>query len=223
MVMRMIPIGAAGVILGDRDLDVVALPRLDRAKHIVGNPIRADVPAVEMQVGGVEMMQQRHVDRGRVRVGWQRVGEADAQHVAGFDTQGRARDRAFIGAQRQAIAADVLVGVADAQVAAQFAVRRAAHLRLNQRRVLVVGRARDAAAGVALHVRAATVARFGDRKPREGWRQERRGGGARPQEVTPRQRARVFEHTSDRLHSESFVGARAAMMVDPTACVRPRP
>jgi hypothetical protein len=58
MVMRVVAISAARMVLRDRDLDIVALPRLHRPEDIVGVSTRADVATVEVKVCGVEMVWQ---------------------------------------------------------------------------------------------------------------------------------------------------------------------
>ena len=82
MVMRVVPVGAAGVIVRNLDLDRVALTRLERAEDVVGVSLRTDVRAVEMEVGGVEQVRQVLVERRLDTVRWQLVDEIDAQGVA---------------------------------------------------------------------------------------------------------------------------------------------
>ena len=92
---------------------------------------------------------KHHIDRHRIGVGRQIVDEADAQDVAGPHAERRARDGSFVGSQVQAIAADLLVGIADVQGRSQFSVHRAADFRLNQRRAFLVGSSRNADSGPA--------------------------------------------------------------------------
>jgi hypothetical protein len=189
VVVRMVPIGAPRMITGDGDLDIVTLPGLHRSKNVVGDAGRTDVRPVEVEIRGVEMVRQSHVERHRVQIGRQIVDEADAEGVAGPHAERRAWNRSFVRAQGQAIAADVLVGVADVQGRSQFSVRRAADFRLNEWRAIDEGSPGNAAApgrGVALHVHP----RFAGPSalPNHASRQQPGGeaGAASPQEVAPR-------------------------------------
>ena len=69
VVMRMVPVGAARVVRGQRDLDVVRLARHHRAHDVVGDAARAAVRAVEMEVRVVELVRMRGVAGQRDR-GW---------------------------------------------------------------------------------------------------------------------------------------------------------
>ncbi len=61
VVMRMVPVGAARVVCGQRDLDVVRLARHHRAHDVVGDAARAAVRAVEVEVRIVELMRTRKI------------------------------------------------------------------------------------------------------------------------------------------------------------------
>jgi hypothetical protein len=56
VVMRMVPVGAARVVGGQRDLDVVRLAGRHQAHDVVRDAARAAVRAVEMQVRVVELV-----------------------------------------------------------------------------------------------------------------------------------------------------------------------
>ena len=56
VVMRMVPVGAARVVRGQRDLDVVRVARHHCAHDVVGDAARAAVRAVEVEVRVVELM-----------------------------------------------------------------------------------------------------------------------------------------------------------------------
>ena len=105
--------------------------------------------AVRMEIGRVEMVRQGHVGRHRIGIRRQVVDELDAENIARPRPQGRTREIALIGPERQPIAADVLVGVSDPQVGSQLPVHRAPDLRFDQQRVLVERRPRNAAAAAA--------------------------------------------------------------------------
>ncbi len=134
VMMRVIPVGAARVVARNRDLDVIAFARLHRPEDVVGDAAGIDVHAVDMEVRGVEVVRQRHVERHRVRVRRQLVLQPQAKHVARPGAEGGTRDRPFIGPQRQPVAADVLVGIADPQGGAQLAIHGAADFRFDERR-----------------------------------------------------------------------------------------
>ena len=160
VVMWMVPVGAARVVLGQRDLDVVGLARQHRAHDVVGDAARAAVRAVEMEIRVVVLMRKRRVGRRQVAVGRQVVGEPDLHGFARLQTQG-GRQATLVGAQIETHAADVAIGKGAAQAGAEHAVRRAADLRLDKR--LVHRRydrhARDAEFRACEHARAATCAR----------------------------------------------------------------
>jgi hypothetical protein len=61
--MRMVPVGAARVVRGQRDLDVVAFSRLHQPHDVVGDTARAAVRAVEMEVCVVELVRIRRSAR----------------------------------------------------------------------------------------------------------------------------------------------------------------
>ena len=144
MVMRMIPAGAARVVLRQRDLDVVAVSRLHRTHDVVGDAARAAVRAVKMEIRAVELVRIRGEAGLDVAVGRHVVGKPDLQRLA------------RLHAQVEAKAADVAIGVGAAQLGAEHPVGRAADFRLDQR--LVHGRrsrrVRQAGIGHVVVVRA---------------------------------------------------------------------
>src|SRR5439155_5896876 len=118
--MRMVPVGAARVVRGQRDLDVVALPRLHQPHDVVGDAARAAVRAVEMEVRVVELVRIGGNAGHSIAVGRQVVDEPDLQGLAGLHAQRRGQP-AFVAAQVEAKAADVAIGVGAAQAGAQLA------------------------------------------------------------------------------------------------------
>jgi hypothetical protein len=130
--MRMVPVGAARVIRGQRDLDVVAFSRLHQPHDVVGDAARAAVRAVEMQVRVVELVRIRGDGGREIAVGRQVVDEPDLQGLTRLHAQRRGKP-AFVAAQVEAKAADVAIGIGTTQAGAQLSVRRAAGLRLDQR------------------------------------------------------------------------------------------
>ena len=113
VVVRVIPIGAAGVVGRQRDLDVVAVARRHRAHDVVGDPARARMRAVEMEIGVVELMRMADVGGHPVAVRRQIVDQLDAQRLAGLHAQGRTGAAALIGPDIEPDAADLAIGVAD--------------------------------------------------------------------------------------------------------------
>ena len=113
--MRVIPIGAPGVIGRDADLDVVALPGLHRPEDVVGQVARTHMRAMKVKIRRIEVMRQGHVDQHRIGIGRKVVDEPDVQNIAGPNAQCRARDVSLVSAQKQPITANILVGVANPQ------------------------------------------------------------------------------------------------------------
>jgi len=189
VVVRVVPVGAARVIGRDGDLDVVALLRLHGPEDVVGDSAGAHMRTVEMEVRRVEVVRQHHVERHRVGVRRQVVKEADSQRVARPYAQGGSRDRAFVGPERQPVAADILVGIADPQGRPQLSIRRAADLRLEEwrprreRRPRGAPRARD----MVLHRRRERARRVAprDRQPDKARRQQGRSDRGPPQKAAP--------------------------------------
>jgi hypothetical protein len=134
VVMGMVPVGAARVVRGQRDLDVVALSRHHRAHDVVGDAARAAVRPVEMEVRVVELVRMRGFAGHDIPVGRQVVDEPDLQGLARLHAQRRAQP-AFVSAQVEADAADVAIGIGAAQAGAEHAVEGAADLGLDQRLV----------------------------------------------------------------------------------------
>jgi hypothetical protein len=93
--------------------------------------------AVEMQVRVVELVWMRGIAGRDIAVGRQVADEPDFQGLAGLHAQCRGQP-AFVGAEVEAHAADVAIGVSASQAGAEHAVRRAADLGLDER--LVHGR-----------------------------------------------------------------------------------
>ena len=89
---------------------------------------------VGMQIGGVEMMRQRVVDRLGIAVGRHVIDELDAQHVARLQAQRRAGSGAFVGPHIEPVAADILIGVVHAQRGVELAIGGTADLRLDEGR-----------------------------------------------------------------------------------------
>ena len=115
--MRMVPVGAARVVGGQRDLDVVRLAGRHQAHDVVGDAARAAVRAVEMQVRVVELVWMRGIAGRDIAVGRQVVDEPDFQGLAGLHAQCRGQPT-FVGAQVEAHAADVAIGVSASQAGA---------------------------------------------------------------------------------------------------------
>ena len=111
VVVRVIPVGALGVILRQLDLDIVAVAGRHRAHDVVGDAARARMRAMEMEIGVVELMRLADVGGHPVPVRRQIVDQLDAQRVAGLHAQGRPRAAAFIGPDIEPDAADLAVGV----------------------------------------------------------------------------------------------------------------
>jgi hypothetical protein len=63
VVMRMVPVGAARVVRGQRDLDLVRFTRQHRAHDVIRDAARAAVRAVEMEVRVVELVRMRRLGR----------------------------------------------------------------------------------------------------------------------------------------------------------------
>ena len=180
VVMRMVPVGAARVVGGQGDLDVVRLAGQHRAHDVVGDAARAAVRAVEMEIRVVVLMRKRRVGRRQVAVGRQVVDEPDLERFARFHAQGR-RQAALVGPQIETHAADVAIGIGAAQAGAEHAVRRAADLGLDQR---LVHRRHDR------HRRDAELGHVGVRAGglRQGEARRERGGAeyqAAVQQATP--------------------------------------
>lgn len=116
----------------DGDLDVVRLARLHGTQHVVRNARRADMSVMEMEVRRVEVVRQVHPRWLRVGVRRQVVAQANLQGIARPRPQRRAGERSLVSAEREPVAADVVVGVGDAQRSAQLAIGRAPLLRLHQ-------------------------------------------------------------------------------------------
>src|SRR5262249_49172142 len=114
---------------------------------IVRDSTRADMQAMAMEIRRVEMMRPRPVYGHRIRVRRQVVGEADAQAIGGLEPQGRAGNGSLMAEQRKAGAGDILVGAGDAQARAELAIGGRAHVGLDERGVLLEGRARYTAGG----------------------------------------------------------------------------
>ena len=93
VVMRMVPVGAARVVRGQRDLDVVRLAGLHRAHDVVGDAARAAMRAVEVKVRVVELVRMRGVAGHEIAVGRQVVNQPDLQGLAGLHAQRRGRAR----------------------------------------------------------------------------------------------------------------------------------
>ena len=98
VVMGVIPVGAARVVVGNGDRDVVALPRLHAAQDVVGIAAGADVHAMHVEVRGVEVMGQVGIERHLRPVRRQVVDQVDAEDVARLHSQRRSGDRSLIRA-----------------------------------------------------------------------------------------------------------------------------
>ncbi len=131
VVMWMVPVGAARVVRGQRDLDVVALSRHHRAHDVVGDVTWAAVRAVEMEVRVVELVRMRGFAGHDIPVGRQVVDEPDLQGLARLHAQRRAQP-AFVSAEVEARAADVAIGIGAAQAGAEHTVDGAADPGLDQ-------------------------------------------------------------------------------------------
>ena len=154
VMMGVIPIGAPRVVVRNGNFDVVTLPRLHRAEDVVGEAIGADMQAMQMEIGGVEVVRQHHIERHRIGVRRQRIDESDPQHVTGSQAERGAGNVSLIGPKRQPIAPHVLVGVGDPQRRSQFPVHRTSDFRLDQEVIPVVRGARNAdrSDGMPAHV-----------------------------------------------------------------------
>ena len=82
------PTASFGRVVETAELDAIRRETWDH--NNLGNAIpgatpsaRIDVRTMEVEIRGVEMVRQRHVEWHRIRVRRQIVDEADAQHVAG--------------------------------------------------------------------------------------------------------------------------------------------
>ena len=122
VMVRVIPVSAAGVVLRQRDLDVVLLAGYHRAHDIVGDAARAAVRAVEMEVRVVELVWQRHVLRQRIAVRWKVVRQPDLQRLARLHAQRRTVARAFVAAEVEPLPADVLVSVSAGKCRIEHAI-----------------------------------------------------------------------------------------------------
>jgi hypothetical protein len=151
--MGVIPVGAARVIVRDGDDDVVAPPRLHAAEDVVGIAAGADVQPMDVDVRGVEVMGQVGIERHLRPVRRQLVAQTDAEDIARLHPQGRTGDRSLIRTHREAVSADVDVGVLDMELGGELAVDGTAHLGLDELRGLPRRRLEQSYAAVRLHVR----------------------------------------------------------------------
>ena len=135
VVMRVIPVGAPGVVLGQVDLDVVGMARGHRTHDIVRDAARARMRAVEVEVGVVELVRIADVGRQVIAVRRKVVDEFDLEFLARLHAQGRAGAAAFVGADAEADAANLAIGVGAADGGREHPVDGAADLRLGERLV----------------------------------------------------------------------------------------
>ncbi len=200
MAMRMVPVGAPGVVLGQRDLDVVPVAGAHRPKHVVGDAARADVRAVEVEVGRVELVRLVHVGRRGVAVRRQVVDQLHLQRVARPHLHGRPRRVALVRADEQAIAADVPPGILDAERRFEHAVDRLADLGFDERRAGLEGdplRPGDRAGlGDRVAVPAMGMTARGLGHGADHARRHHRRGDAGHQERAPRQSRQHIVHTN---------------------------
>ena len=89
--------------------------------------------AVEVEVRVVELVRIRGVAGHVVAIGREVVDETNFQCLARLHAQRRSWRPAFVAAQIEAFALDMAIGVGAAQAGAEQAIRRLAHLGLDQR------------------------------------------------------------------------------------------
>src|SRR5262249_16040299 len=104
VMVRVVQIGALGVVLGQGDLDV---GRHHRGHDVVGDAAGVRVAAVEMEVRVVELMRFAEVHRHQVAVGREVVGHTDLEGLARLHAQGRAWRAALIAAYVKPYATNV--------------------------------------------------------------------------------------------------------------------
>ena len=189
-----------------------------------------------MQVRRVEMMRLVDIGRHRVAVRRQVVDDPDPKNIAATQAQRRPGNGALIAPHVEAIAADVLIGVADLQRRPQLAADRAAQLRFDQGQALGEGdrphpdRVRGILAGHlhARHIRAPASAPVSSRLAATLPASPEPPGPSRPrsrrQEAPPRNSLGGGQRRSRR-HGRSVLALISAMIghrCSPIGCASPR-
>ena len=98
VMVGVVPVGAARVVGGDGDLDVVTLPWFHAAQDIVGVAAGTDVQTMDVDIRGVEVMRQVGIERQLRAVRRQVVDQGDAEDVTWLHAKRRSGDGSFIGA-----------------------------------------------------------------------------------------------------------------------------
>jgi hypothetical protein len=132
VVMRVIPVGALGMVFRQVDLDVVGMTGSHRAHDVVGDAARARMRAVEVEVGVVELVRIADVGRQDVAIRRHVVDQRHLELLARLHAQRGAGAAALIGADVEADPADLAVGIGAADGGGEHAVDRAPALRLGE-------------------------------------------------------------------------------------------